>query len=219
MAGEALIDFDLPDDRTHMKQLNHVAVKEAVFPFARFPGVDTLLGPEMKSTGEAMGIAHDFASAFAKGFIGGGSTLPREGTVFISVKDRDKATAALITQELLALDFKVIATRGTGEYLQKNGLNVAIVNKVHEGRPHIVDLMKDSKIAMVLNTTEGARAIADSASIRRTALFAKIPYSTTISGAQAMVQAIAAIRANPAGLGVAPLQTYLAKAAAKQDAA
>jgi carbamoyl-phosphate synthase large subunit len=167
----------------------------------------------------AHGLARDFASAFAKGFIGGGSTLPREGTVFLSVKDRDKPAAALIAQELMALDFKVICTRGTGEYLQQQGLNVTIVNKVHEGRPHIVDLMKDGKIAMVLNTTEGARAIADSASIRRTALFSKIPYSTTISGAEAMVQAIAAIRANPAGLGVAPLQIYLAKLVAKKDAA
>jgi carbamoyl-phosphate synthase large subunit len=219
MAGESLASFHLPDDKLHMKQLGHVAVKEAVFPFARFPGVDTLLGPEMKSTGEAMGIARDFASAFAKGFIGGGSTLPREGMVFLSVKDRDKPAAALMTQELMALDFKVICTRGTGEYLQQQGLNVTIVNKVHEGRPHIVDLMKDGKIAMVFNTTEGARAIADSASIRRTALFSKIPYSTTISGAEAMVQAIAAIRENPAGLGVAPLQSYLANVVAKKDAA
>ena len=219
MAGESLASFHLPDDKTHMKQLGHVAVKEAVFPFARFPGVDTLLGPEMKSTGEAMVIARDFASAFAKGFIGGGSTLPREGMVFLSVKDRDKPAAALMTQELITLDFKVICTRGTGEYLQQQGLNVTIVNKVHEGRPHIVDLMKDGKIAMVLNTTEGARAIADSASIRRTALFSKIPYSTTISGAEAMVQAIAAIRENPAGLGVAPLQSYLANVVAKKDAA
>ena len=219
MAGEALSAFGLPDDRTHMKQLGHVAVKEAVFPFARFPGVDTLLGPEMKSTGEAMGIARDFAAAFAKGFIGGGSTLPREGTVFLSVKDSDKATAALIAQQLLALDFKVVCTRGTGEYLQKQNINVSIVNKVREGRPHIVDLMKDGKVALVFNTTEGAQAIADSSSIRRTALFGKIPYSTTISGAHAMVQAIAAIRENPAGLGVAPLQSYLAKAAAKKDAA
>ena len=219
MAGEALASFHLPDDNIHMKQLGHVAVKEAVFPFARFPGVDILLGPEMKSTGEAMGIARDFASAFAKGFIGGGSTLPSDGTVFISVKDRDKATAALITQQLLARDFKVVATRGTGEYLIKQGLNVTIVNKVHEGRPHIIDLMKDGKIAMVLNTTEGARAIADSASIRRTALFSKIPYSTTISGAQAMVQAIAAIQESKGGLGVAPLQYYLAKPTAHEDAA
>ena len=219
MAGESLASFHLPDDKTHMKQLGHVAVKEAVFPFARFPGVDTLLGPEMKSTGEALGIARDCASAFAKGFIGGGSTLPREGMVFLSVKDRDKPAAALMTQELITLDFKVICTRGTGEYLQQQGLNVTIVNKVHEGRPHIVDLMKDGKIAMVLNTTEGARAIADSASIRRTALFSKIPYSTTISGAEAMVQAIAAIRENPAGLGVAPLQSYLANVVAKKDAA
>ncbi len=180
MAGEALSSFNLPDDKTHMKKLGHVAVKEAVFPFARFPGVDTLLGPEMKSTGESMGIDRHFASAFAKGFIGAGSTLPRTGTVFLSVKDRDKSMAATVAQELLTLGFKVVCTRGTGEYLQQQALPVEIVNKVHEGRPHIVDMMKDGKIHLVVNTTEGTQAIADSSSIRRTALLGKIPYSTTI---------------------------------------
>jgi carbamoyl-phosphate synthase large subunit len=212
MAGEALSAFHLPDDQTHMKQLGHIAVKEAVFPFARFAGVDILLGPEMKSTGETMGIDRDFAAAFAKGFIGAGSTLPRKGNVFLSVKERDRPHAEWIAAELLKLGFGVVCTRGTGQYLHEKNLAVTIVNKVHEGRPHIVDAMKDGAIAMVLNTTEGEQAIADSASIRRTALFGKIPYSTTISGARAMVQAIAAIAHAPDGLQVMPLQDYVKKA-------
>jgi carbamoyl-phosphate synthase large subunit len=217
MAGEPLSAFALPDDATHLAQLNHVAVKEAVFPFARFPGVDTLLGPEMKSTGETMGIHADFASAFAKGFIGSGSTLPKTGTVFLSVKDRDKTAAIAIARDLLALGFSVICTRGTGEYLQSQGIAVEIVNKVREGRPHIVDRMKDGGVQLVLNTTEGAQAIADSASIRRTALFGKIPYSTTLSGARAMVQAIAALYRTTQGLDVYPLQSYVAATRADTD--
>ncbi|MES2984364.1 MAG: carbamoyl-phosphate synthase large subunit [Pseudomonadota bacterium] len=219
MAGEALSSFNLPDDRNHMAKLGHIAVKEAVFPFARFAGVDTLLGPEMKSTGEAMGIDRHFGAAFAKGFIGAGSSLPKTGSVFLSVKDRDKPMAATIAQDLLTLGFKVVCTRGTGEYLQLQGLPVTIVNKVHEGRPHILDMMKDGHIHLVFNTTEGARAIADSASIRRTALFGKIPYSTTIAGARAMVQAIGAIAQKIGGLDVAPLQSYFAQSPAKKDAA
>jgi carbamoyl-phosphate synthase large subunit len=207
MAGSKLAEFDLPDDRSFMKALNHVAVKEVVFPFARFAGVDVLLGPEMKSTGETMGIDRDFARAFAKGFIGTGSKLPTSGTVFLSVKDRDKAHAATLTKELLALGFDVTCTRGTGEYLKSQGLKVSLVNKVREGRPHIVDLMKDGKIALVFNTTEGAQAIADSASIRKTALFGKIPYSTTISGAFAVTRAMAARKEE--SLAVKPLQEYL----------
>ncbi len=214
MAGEPLANFDLPDDATHMKSLDHVAVKEAVFPFARFPGVDTLLGPEMKSTGETMGIHRDFASAFAKGFIGSGSTLPKTGTVFLSVKHSDKAAAAAIGKELVRLGFKIVCTRGTGEYLAQQGVPAEIVNKVREGRPHIVDLMKDGGVQLVFNTTEGAQAIADSSSIRRTALFGKIPYSTTISGSRAMTQAIEALYRCAEGLDVYPLQSYVASARA-----
>ncbi len=219
MAGEKLSAFDLPDDRKHMKALNHIAVKEAVFPFARFAGVDVLLGPEMKSTGETMGIDKSFAAAFGKGFIGSGSSLPKSGRVFLSVRDKDKGMAASIAQELLTVGFKIVCTRGTGEYLQLQGLPVEIVNKVHEGRPHIVDMMKDGKIQLVFNTTDGAQAITDSASIRKTALFGKIPYSTTMAGARAMAQAIAAIIQTPHGLDVAPLQSYFAKADGKKDAA
>ena len=216
MAGEKLKSFNLPNDLEHLRSLKHVAVKEAVFPFARFAGVDILLGPEMKSTGETMGLDRHFAAAFAKGFIGSGSTLPKSGKVFLSVKDRDKPMAAVITQELLQLGFEVVCTRGTGEYLKMQNLTVEIVNKVREGRPHVVDLMKDGKIALVFNTTEGAQAIADSSSIRRTALFGKIPYSTTISGARAMVQAMAAINQSPQGLDVAPLQSYFAACPAEE---
>jgi carbamoyl-phosphate synthase large subunit len=219
MAGSTLSEFDLPDDKTHMKALGHIAVKEAVFPFARFAGVDVLLGPEMKSTGETMGIDRSFAAAFGKGFIGSGSTLPKTGTAFLSVRDRDKPMAAVIAQELLAVGFKVVCTRGTGEYLQLQGLPITIVNKVHEGRPHIVDMMKDGLIHLVFNTTDGAQAIADSASIRKTALFGKIPYATTIAGSRAMAQAIATIIRTSGGLTVAPLQSYFAKANTKKDAA
>ncbi|MFM9890481.1 MAG: carbamoyl-phosphate synthase large subunit [Rickettsiales bacterium] len=209
MAGERLAAFDLPDDSTHLSAMEHIAVKEAVFPFARFRGVDTLLGPEMKSTGETMGIDRDFGAAFAKGFIGSGSTLPKTGTVFLSVKDRDKIHAEAIARDLLALGFAVTCTRGTGEHLKAQGIGVSIVNKVREGRPHIVDAMKDGHIALVFNTTEGAQAIADSASIRRTALFGKIPYSTTLSGARAMVQALASLSRSAKGLDVCPLQSYV----------
>jgi len=219
MAGEALASFGLPDDAMLMKNLKHVAVKEVVFPFARFPGVDTILGPEMKSTGETMGLDKDFASAFAKGFIGSGSTLPRDGAVFLSVRDGDKPAAAVVAQELITLGFRVVCTRGTGEYLQLQGLPIEIVNKVREGRPHVVDAMKDGRIAMVFNTTEGTASIADSYSIRRTSLLGKIPYSTTISGARAMVQAIAAIaKAGPKGLDVSPLQSYVGAIVAKKAA-
>jgi carbamoyl-phosphate synthase large subunit len=219
MAGDRLASFNLPDDKTHMKALGHIAVKEAVFPFARFAGVDVLLGPEMKSTGETMGIDKNFAAAFGKGFIGSGSTLPKSGTVFLSVRGRDKPMAASIARDLMAAGFGVVCTRGTGEYLLSQGIAVEIVNKVHEGRPHIVDRMKDGQIQLVFNTTDGAQAIADSASIRRTALFAKIPYSTTISGARAMTQSIMAMVKTPGGLSVAPLQSYFAKATDKKDAA
>jgi carbamoyl-phosphate synthase large subunit len=219
MAGETLASFDLPDDTTLMKNLKHVAVKEVVFPFARFPGVDTILGPEMKSTGETMGLDTSFAAAFAKGFIGAGSTLPKEGKVFLSVRDGDKPAASVIAQELTSLGLRVVCTRGTGDYLKLQGIPIEIVNKVREGRPHIVDMIKDGHIAMVFNTTEGQASIADSYSIRRNALLGKIPYSTTIAGARAMVQAIAAIaKAGTKGLDVAPLQSYVGTKAAKKAA-
>ncbi len=202
MAGEKLKDFRLLIEAVRP----HVAVKEAVFPFARFPGVDVLLGPEMRSTGEVMGIDTDFGRAYAKSQLGAGTTLPTGGGVFISVRDRDKAEAVEVARGLAKLGFKIIATRGTGAVLREAGLEVEIVNKVLEGRPHIVDSMKSGLVQLVFNTTEGARAIADSAGLRQTALLNGIAYSTTVAGAAATVEAIAALKAGE--LDVAPLQSY-----------
>jgi carbamoyl-phosphate synthase large subunit len=201
MAGERLADF-APPARTP----RHVAVKEAVFPFARFPGVDLLLGPEMKSTGEVMGLDHDFGAAFAKSQLGVGNLLPRDGMVFISVRDRDKAAMVELGRTLVALGYSLIATAGTGRALLAAGLQVELINKVHQGRPHIVDRIKDRGIALVLNTTDGQQAIRDSYSLRRAALVHKVPYYTTVAGARAVVQAMAACRAHE--LAVAPLQSY-----------
>ena len=202
MAGERLAQLNL-----HVEVARpHVAVKEAVFPFARFPGVDVLLGPEMKSTGEVMGLDTDFGRAFAKSQIGVGQILPTEGTVFLSVRDRDKPAILDAGRKLSQMGFKLMATRGTAEYMRKAGLAVEDVNKVLEGRPHIVDAMKSGRVQLVFNTTDGARAITDSYSLRHTALLAGIPYTTTIAGVAATVQAIAALRTGQ--LDVAPLQSY-----------
>ncbi len=201
MAGEALSSFP-PAPATQP----HTAVKEAVFPFNRFPGVDTLLGPEMKSTGEVMGIDIDFGRAFYKSQLAAGVALPPSGTVFISVRDRDKAEVLDLAQRLANLGFDLLATRGTAQYLVGHGLRVTTVNKVLEGRPHIVDSMLSGEVQLVINTVEGQRAISDSKSLRRTALANAIPYYTTINGAEAAVIAIEALRGD--GLGVAPLQSY-----------
>ena len=201
MAGEPLAGFGLRPAR-----LDHVAVKEAVFPFARFPGVDLILGPEMKSTGEVMGLDRDFGRAFAKSQLASGSVLPTGGTVFISVKDRDKPAMAALGAEMVDLGFALLATRGTARYLEREGLTVRAVNKVAEGRPHCVDAMKNGEVQLVFNTTEGAQAIADSFSLRRAALTNRIPYYTTVAGCRAMVQAIAATVGG--SLEVAPLQSY-----------
>ncbi len=152
MAGEMLADFKLPDTAAAP---DYVAVKEAVFPFARFPGVDTLLGPEMKSTGEVMGLDRDFGHAFAKSQIGGGTTVPTDGRVFISVRDRDKPAMVEMAQQLIGMGFEIVATSGTAEHLEKAGIAVVTVNKVLEGRPHIVDEMQNGDIQLVFNTTEG----------------------------------------------------------------
>ncbi len=201
MAGEKLRDFNLKDT-----PLGHVTVKEAVFPFNRFPGVDVILGPEMRSTGEVMGIDKDFASAFLKSQLAAGVRLPTSGTVFISVKDLDKELVKDVAQKLLELGFDIVSTTGTAKYLQEQGLKVAQVNKVMEGRPNIVDLMKNGDIAMVINTTEGVQALKDSYDIRHTALVMKTPYSTTIAGARASAMAIEKIKTG--ALEVNPLQSY-----------
>jgi len=186
---------------------SHVAVKESVFPFAKFPGVDTILGPEMKSTGEVMGIDENFAKAFAKAQLGAGVKLPVAGKVFISVRDADKKHIVSAAQKLYNSGFELIATRGTATYLKEKGLIVRVINKVLEGRPHIVDAIKNSEIAMVINTTQGAQAVADSFSIRRNALMHSVTYFTTVAGAKAAVDGIMAMRQEE--LGVKPLQDYL----------
>jgi len=202
MAGEKLSAFDL---ESHPSAA-HIAVKESVFPFARFPGVDVVLGPEMRSTGEVMGLDMDFGRAFAKAQLGGGVMLPTEGKVFVSVKDRDKEASIALARNLTGLGFKIVATRGTAATLQANGVEVEAINKVREGQPHIVDAMINGDIQLVFNTTEGAQAIADSFSLRRTALMHRIPYFTTVAGARAATLAIASLRSG--SLDVAPLQSY-----------
>jgi carbamoyl-phosphate synthase large subunit len=205
MAGEKLGDLDLREATIG----RHVAVKEAVFPFARFPGVDVTLGPEMRSTGEVMGIDSDFGRAFAKSQLGGGTKVPTEGTVFVSVRDSDKQGVVEAARTLRDLGFRIIATGGTADYLRARGVEAARINKVSEGRPHIVDLMKDGGVHLVFNTTEGVQSTADSFSLRRTALMNKIPYYTTAAGARAAVAGISALKAGP--LDVAPLQSYFGR--------
>ena len=201
MAGETLESFNLKD-----KPLDHIGVKEAVFPFARFPGVDTVLGPEMRSTGEVMGIDHDYAMAFAKSQLAGGTKVPTEGTAFFSVKDSDKERILEAARIMTNTGFKLIATSGTQRFFEDNDIACEKVNKVLEGRPHIVDAMTNGEIHIVFNTTEGASALADSKSIRRTALMNKIPYYTTLSGAIAAAGAIDAYKRGT--LSVTPLQDF-----------
>jgi carbamoyl-phosphate synthase large subunit len=201
MAGEALAGFGLRE-----RPLGHVAVKEAVFPFARFPGVDLILGPEMKSTGEVMGIDRDFGLAFAKAQLSAGNALPREGCVFLSVRDQDKPGIVELGRALVALGFTLLATEGTCAALGTAGLAVRRINKVREGRPHVVDAIKNGEIQLVVNTTEGAHAAADSFALRRAALEYKVPYSTTLSASRAMVLAVRALKAG--SLDVASLQSY-----------
>lgn len=203
MAGEKLKSFKLDEN----KKLNHMTVKEVVFPFARFSGVDVLLGPEMKSTGEVMGIDKNFDSAFAKAQIAAGAKLPMLGTVFISVKEEDKPAMVRLSQILEDLGFSIIATAGTASYINAAGIPVESINKVIEGSPHIVDKMKVGGVQLVINTTEGSKAISDSFSIRRTALLSKIPYATTVAGAREMVMAIKRLKTG-GGLEVYPLQSY-----------
>jgi carbamoyl-phosphate synthase large subunit len=202
MAGVKLSELKL--DRPSK---DHVAVKEAVFPFARFPGVDPVLGPEMRSTGEVMGLDRNFEAAFAKSQIACGVYLPIEGRCFVSVKNLDKPALVPIARDLIDLGFRIMATGGTADYLTEHGIEVERVNKVAEGRPHIVDAMKNGDVQLVFNTTEGAQSYRDSFSIRRTALTQNIPYYTTMSGARASIQAIRRLKTG-APLGVRALQAY-----------
>jgi carbamoyl-phosphate synthase large subunit len=184
----------------------HVAVKESVFPFMKFEEVDTILGPEMRSTGEVMGIDDTFVRAYIKAQLAAGVQLPSEGTVFLSVRDADKAAVTGIARRLLELGFGLLATHGTASFLEAKGLACRGVNKVLEGRPHCVDAMDNGEIDFVVNTTEGVQAILDSQSLRRGALRNGIAYFTTIRGADAAIEAIALARRE--GLRVAPQQSY-----------
>ncbi|WP_294250661.1 carbamoyl-phosphate synthase large subunit [uncultured Sphingomonas sp.] len=203
MAGEKLANLPVID-----RDIDYIAVKEAVFPWARFPGVDPVLSPEMKSTGEVMGIDRDFATAFAKSQLGAGTVLPDGGTVFVSVKQGDKAVVLPGVKILADLGFKIIATSGTAEFLAAEGIAVETVNKVAQGRPHIVDRIQDGDVALIFNTTEGWQSLKDSMSIRASALAQKVPYFTTAPGSVAAARAIAAMRSNP--IEVQPIQAYFA---------
>ena len=202
MAGASLKDFDLIPAGE-----DHIAVKEAVFPFARFPGVDTLLGPEMRSTGEVMGLDRQFSLAFAKSQLAAGEKLPVEGRIFISVKADDKERILKAAKELSQLGFDIVATGGTQRFLESHGITATKINKVLEGRPHIVDAIQNGEIHMVINTTQGSKAVSDSRSLRRAALMNKIPYYTTHAEASAAVEAISVLCQGP--LDVRPLQNYL----------
>ncbi|MCX7685188.1 MAG: carbamoyl-phosphate synthase large subunit [Acetobacteraceae bacterium] len=202
MAGARLSEFRLDDDAVS----RHVAVKEAVFPFNRFPNVDVILGPEMKSTGEVMGLDASFERAFLKSQMGAGVRLPEDGTAFISVKDSDKAAAVTLARRLSEMGFRIMATRGTAARIREAGLPVVVVNKVLEGRPHCVDAIKSGEIQIVINTTAGGQSVSDSFDIRRSALTHGVPHYTTMAGARAAVHAIAALKAGT--LDVAPLQSY-----------
>ncbi|ABA05702.1 carbamoyl-phosphate synthase large subunit [Nitrobacter winogradskyi Nb-255] len=204
MAGEKLAGFELKPQR-----LDHVGVKESVFPFARFPGVDTVLGPEMKSTGEVMGIDRSFEIAFAKSQLGGGTHLPRKGTVFVSVRETDKMRILATVKLLASVGFRVIATSGTQRYLTDSGVSAEKINKVLEGRPHIVDAITNGEVQLVFNTTDGPQALADSRSLRRAALLHKVPYYTTLSGAVAAAQGIRAYLGGD--LEVRTLQSYFSE--------
>jgi carbamoyl-phosphate synthase large subunit len=207
MAGESLDEaFAHYGAKPDPRALGHIAVKEAVFPFARFPGVDTLLGPEMKSTGEVMGLDTDYALAFAKAQLGAGVDLPRSGTLFVSVRDEDKAAVLPSVKRLAGIGFKVLATGGTARFLRENGVEAEKVNKVLEGRPHIEDAIRNRQVQIVFNTTDGQKAVSDSKSLRRATLMQKVPYYTTMAGAAAVAEAIAALKAG--SLEVRPLQSY-----------
>ncbi|PZU44434.1 MAG: carbamoyl phosphate synthase large subunit [Sphingomonas sp.] len=201
MAGEKLSGFELEP-----KGKGHISVKEAVFPFARFPGSDPVLSPEMKSTGEVMGIDSDFAMAFAKSQLGAGTVLPMEGRVFISVKDSDKPLILEAARGLEEMGFELVATRGTAKWLGEQGVAVETINKVLEGQPHIVDAVTDGRIALVFNTTEGVQSLKDSETIRTVAWARKVPIFTTAAASVASVKAIAALKAR--AIEVKPLQAH-----------
>jgi carbamoyl-phosphate synthase large subunit len=204
MSGQTLESLGVTEEKIPQ----HIAVKEAVLPFEKFPGADTLLGPEMRSTGEVMGIDRDFGRAFAKAEIAAGVKLALKGTVFISMSDRDKKSAIPVVKEFIELGFKIVATSGTRQVLQENGIeNVELILKLHEGRPHVIDWIKNEQIQLILNTPTGEESQTDARLIRRTALDYKLPIITTIAGAKATVAAIRSLQSQP--LEVKALQEYI----------
>jgi carbamoyl-phosphate synthase large subunit len=202
MLGEKLKDLGFTQEIIP----KHVAVKESVFPFSRFPGVDIILGPEMKSTGEVMGIDRDFGQAYIKSQIAAGQNLPKKGNVFVSVRDKDKRAVVFIAKKLQDLGFNIYATSGTAQALEKNNIKVSVLPKIGEGRPNVLDLMKDGKIQMVINTPSGRIPRQDEIKIRSQVILYNIPYTTTVSGAQATVNGIEAMIKR--ALEVKSLQEY-----------
>lgn len=203
MAGQTLAQLGVTEEVIPA----HISVKEAVLPFGKFPGTDTLLGPEMRSTGEVMGIDVDFGRSFAKAELAASQALPLRGSTFISMNEREKEAVVPIAQELAELGFKLLATAGTRAVLQNHGLTVELVYKVHEGRPHVLDAIKNEQIQLILNTPSGATAQEDDRIIRRTALDYKIPTITTLAGAKAAIAAIRSMQQQT--LVVKALQDYL----------
>jgi carbamoyl-phosphate synthase large subunit len=186
MAGRTLVS----QGATHEIIPGYFSVKEAIFPFLKFQNVDPILGPEMRSTGEVMGVGRQFGAAFARGHEAAGIKAPRVGKVFLSVRDADKERLLPVAKEVLARGFSLVATSGTAAFLDAHGVPCERINKVLEGRPHIVDLIKNGEIVYIVNTTEGKQAIADSFSIRREALQQRVTYSTTVAGARALVHSL-----------------------------
>jgi len=206
MAGEKLPDLGIASD----PEVRHVAVKEAVFPFDRFPGVDTILGPEMKSTGEVMGIDLDFGIAYAKAESSARNQIPDSGKVFMSVRDEDKHHVPEIAKTFIEYGLSVVATKGTAAYLKERGIEVEVTNKLKEGRPNVVDLIKNKEISFIINTVESARARKDSFYIRHSALQYRVPYTTTISGARAVARALKGLKSK--NLTILSVQEYHSEA-------
>jgi carbamoyl-phosphate synthase large subunit len=206
MAGESLADYRRSGALDNLNNFEHSAVKAPVFPFNRFPGVDPILGPEMRSTGEVMGIDRDIAQAYAKAQLGVGVSLPTSGKVFLSARNKDKEELFPLAKDLSEIGFDLVATGGTCAYLNDHGLTVTKINKVSEGQPHIVDAIINGDIAMMINTTKGRQAMSDGTQIRRTALMNKLPYYTNLHATSAAIGAIRAIKAK--GYDVKSLQDY-----------
>ncbi|MDA8085814.1 MAG: carbamoyl phosphate synthase large subunit, partial [Nitrospiraceae bacterium] len=202
MAGKKLKEL-VPEREIKM---THVAVKEAVFPFDRFPGVDPILGPEMKSTGEVMGIDRNFGLAYAKAQMATRNVVPASGKFFFSLRDKDKPASLELARRLIAMGFSIVATKGTARHLAGNGIKVESVNKLSEGRPDVVDLIKNRELGFIVNTISDARAHKDSYYIRRNALQYGVPYTTTLSGAMAVVEAIESLKTGT--LSIKPIQEY-----------